>query len=219
MAKQFLILTAQVGGKGRIVDPPEAFDNADYILFTDKKVESKIWQIKDYLNFSTIDPAWKHRRNAKVFKVLSTLMFPQYEYIIWHDSVNKLIVDPKDIIKNREHLDLFLFIHPWRSCIYKEIQACTELGYDKKEILVEQEKFYLDNNFPSDQGLIHADVFIKKNTPKTNILELMWWEQICKFSSRDQCSLSFCLHQMKKTNFQYEVLSFEQKSSWFELSW
>ena len=51
MAKQFLILTAQVGGKGRIVDPPEAFDNADYILFTDKKVESKIWQIKDYLNF------------------------------------------------------------------------------------------------------------------------------------------------------------------------
>ena len=215
MSKQFLILTAQVGTKGRIVEPSVKFDNADYIAFTDKKIDSKVWQIKDYLNFSTID-TWKHRRNAKVFKVLSTLMFPQYEYIIWHDSISKLIIDPKEIIKNREHLDLLFFKHPVRSCIYKEIQIVTELKYDKKETLVEQEKFYLDNNFPSDQGLTHCNIFIKKNTHETKTLELMWWEQICKFSSRDQCSLSFCLHQMKKTNLQYEVLSFQQKCLWFK---
>jgi len=40
--------------------------------------------------------------------------------------------------------------------------------------------------------------FIVKTTNAVKELQLMWWEQITKFSSRDQISFPFCLWRMEK---------------------
>ena len=74
---KFLILTANLGGKDNLIYPPEQFDNCDYVAIVDRKYDVNIWDQFGYFDFSNID-AFKPRRNAKLYKVLTTLIFPQY---------------------------------------------------------------------------------------------------------------------------------------------
>ena len=49
---------------------------------------------------------------------------------------------------------------------------------------------------PQNYGLFEMSTFIKKNTPIIKTFDLLWWEHICKFSSRDQISLPFVLWKL-----------------------
>lgn len=204
MQKKFLIVTAAIGEKGEIKDPEHVWDCADYIAYTNKETNSKIWQLRNPISFSTIDK-WKDRRNAKIYKVLSTILFPNYEYIIWHDADSEVIKNPEEIIKGKEHIELFLNRHPRRDCIYKEFDRVKEVKLDCEHLLSQHKEFYLKEKIPAQQGLTEMKAFIRRNTPNVTKLELMWWEQICKYSSRDQCSFFFCLEKMKKDNLQYVI--------------
>ena len=58
-------------------------------------------------------------------------------------------------------------------------------------------------NFPKKYGLYELPVIIRKNTEKIKKLNLRWWEQICRFSSRDQISMPYVLW---KTNVDIKIL-------------
>jgi hypothetical protein len=53
---KFLILTANLGNKDILVDPPEKFDNCDYIAIVDKKYNTNIWEQFSYFDFSNFEP-------------------------------------------------------------------------------------------------------------------------------------------------------------------
>ncbi len=124
-------------------------------------------------------------------------MFHYYEYIIWHDAAATLISDPKLFIEEHGDFDLLIGNHPWNNCIYKEIEAVKKLSYDFPETMDAQRDFYMKNNMPRDFGLWWTSSFVIRNTQLMKELQLMWWEQLCKFSSRDQCSLPYCIYKMK----------------------
>ena len=52
------------------------------------------------------------------------------------------------------------------------------------------------HSYGGKNGLFELPTFVLKNTPKIKELCLMWWEQICKYSSRDQLSLPYVLHRL-----------------------
>lgn len=195
--KKFLVVTSITNGKDDLVDPPMVFDNCDYIAFVDKKYDVNVWEQRDVLKFSTIDN-FTDRRNAKPYKILCSLMFPQYEYIIWEDGNHQLKVDPQTIIDEYgPDVDVLVFKHPDRTCLYQEMGACAQWGLDYKENLENQFRFYKSKGVPENFGLFEMSTFIVKNTNAVKELQLMWWEQISKFSSRDQISFAYCLWKMK----------------------
>lgn len=192
-----LVLTAITGGKDVLIDPPKRFDNCDYIAFVDKEYPNiKVWEQRSVIPFSSIDNFFD-RRNAKPYKILSSIMFPEYDYIIWEDGNHQLKMDPKKIIEEYgDDADLLLFKHPDRKCVYSEIQACAGWGLDDPQTLQRQHQFYKTVGMPDNWGLFEMSTFIRKNTFAVKQFDLMWWEQICKFSSRDQISLPFVLWRL-----------------------
>lgn len=192
---KILILTANTGNRDLLIDPPQKFPGCDYIAIVDRSYAVKDWEQYQCLEFSNID-TYKNRRNAKVYKVLSTILFPQYEYIFWHDANHQLKVDPYKILEEYGNLDLLLFKHPDRDCIYKEMKA-VEGWLDLLPNTQTQEEYYRKEGMPEEYGLYEMTCFVKRNVPAVMKLELMWWEQICKYSSRDQCSFMYCLWKMQ----------------------
>lgn len=193
---KFLILTANLGGKDRLIDPPEKFDNCDYIAVVDREYSGNVWDQFGFFNFSNID-AFKARRDAKLYKVLTTLVFSQYEYIVWHDANHQLKMHPELILNEYGDFDLLLFNHPHRDCCYDEMKIVAERGLDLQQNINQQHEYYSNKGMPKKFGLYEMTCYIKRNSPNVTALELMWWEQICKFSSRDQCSFTYCLWNLQ----------------------
>ena len=193
--KKTLVLTSITNGKDNLYDPPQKFDNCDYIAFVDKTYDVKIWEQRPVTEFSTID-GYNTRRNAKSYKILSSLMFPEYEYIIWEDGTHQLKADPEKIYNEYGEFDLLLFKHPDRSCIFQELDIVNRANMDDRSTIQNQVNFYKSKGMPEKWGLFEMGTFIKKNNPIVKKFELMWWEQICKFSSRDQTSLPYVLWKM-----------------------
>lgn len=195
MGSKFLILTANIGDKDNLVDPLIKYPNCDYLAITDNITDSKIWNQVLSQNFSNIDN-YSNRRNAKVYKVLSSLLYPNYEYIIWNDGNHQLNEDPENILKEYGDFDLLVFKHPDRDCCYKEMDEVKKY-LDSYKLIENQYNYYISKGMPRNFGLCEMTCFIKKNNDKTKKLDMMWWEQICKFSSRDQCSFTYCLWSMR----------------------
>lgn len=194
---KFLILTSNLGEKDILKDPIEKFDNCDYFAFVDKNHDVKIWEQKNIFDFTSIDK-YKHRRNAKVYKVLSSILFPEYEYIIWHDANHNLIINPSSILEEYgDKFDLLLFKHADRNCIYQEMSVVKAWNFEEPKTIDDQFNYYHNiQKMPQNISLFEMNCFIKQNNHQVKTLDLMWWEQICKFSSRDQCSFTYCLWKL-----------------------
>ena len=190
-----LILTSITNGKDKLIDPPQKFDNCDYIAFVDKQYDTNIWEQRPIINYSFID-RFKDRRNAKPYKLISSIMFQKYEYIIWCDGNHQLKKDPEEIYKEYGDFDILLFKHPDRTCTYHEMQAVAQWGMDDNVNVQNQYNYYKGVGMPTEFGLFEMSTFIKKNCPIINQFDLMWYEQINKFTSRDQISLPFVLWKL-----------------------
>jgi hypothetical protein len=199
-----LILTSITDNKDQLLDPPQKFDNCDYIAFVDRNYDTKIWELRNVTNFSHIDK-WFNRRNSRVYKILSSILFPEYEYIIWCDGNHLLKKDPRDIYREFMDFDLLLFKHPDRNCLYDEASVVVEWGLDDPINVDNQVSYYRNLGMPEKFGLFEVPSFIRKNSPLINKFDLMWWEQLCKFASRDQISLPFVLWELN-SEINYKVL-------------
>lgn len=196
MKNNILILTSNIGGKDNLKDQINIFPNCDYIASVDSYQDVNNWVQHPSFNFSYIDQ-YQNRRNSKLYKILSSWIFNQYEYIVWLDATQHLKYNPQELIDKHGNFDYLLFKHNDRNCIYDEIDVVKQLNLDTQDLLDQQYKYYKSQNMPSNYGLYEMGFHIKKVNEKTMNLDLMWFEQISKFSSRDQCSFPFCLWKME----------------------
>jgi hypothetical protein len=187
------VITSKIGNRegGSLIEPPIKYDGVDYHAFVDFDPYNSSWQIHKYLDFSS-DKHFKDRRNAKIYKILPFLFLPNYDYYFWIDSTHVLVRNPIEIIEEI-HSDFAVFNHAERQCVYDESNAVKSLGYDYTELIDKQMWDYRMNNYPEKNGLYELPCFIIKNTNLTKETCLMWWEHICKYTSRDQLSLPYIL--------------------------
>ena len=190
-----LILTSVSGGKDILKDPSIVFSDCDYYAFVDKIDDNlHVWnQIINY-SFSRID-GYVNRRNAKVGKILTQTYWNHYDYIIWHDATHELVISPNKIYWEYKDFDILCFRHAQRRCLYQELDAINQM--DSSNLINEQRNFYQKVGMPPYFGLWEMGCYIRKVNKATIDFGLMWFEQICKFTSRDQVSFAYCVWQMQ----------------------
>lgn len=187
------ILTALSGTREKLHDPKTVFPNADYFAFVDTHQDVAVWQQRPLVHFSN-DIRFSGRRNAKIYKIMPDLFLPGYDYYFWVDVSHEVVMDPEVVINTyMKNAEIGVFKHTQRNCAYSESVIINELGYDHKENVDRQVEFYRSQGFPDNYGLFELPVSIRRNTHQTQLFNLMWWEQICKYSSRDQISFPYCL--------------------------
>jgi hypothetical protein len=98
----------------------------------------------------------------------------------------------------REHRD--------RNDIYEEAEVCIRSGRDSRAV-AEQIDAYRKQGYPSGDGLYINSVLFRKPTDEVTALNKAWWQQIEKYSFRDQLSLPYVLHtqgtEIKKVEYTY----------------
>lgn len=188
------VITAVTGGKDQLADPGVATADADFIAFTDAPhPHLERWQVRPVPIWSS-DPLYAHRRHARLIKVLATLVVPEYEFVIWHDAHCDLRVPPALLVHRfLEHAqaNIAAFRHSKRQCAYEEARAVDEKQLDRPRLLAAQIRFMQSARFPRQFGLFETPLIIRRNCGPVRCLELAWWDQICRFSSRDQISLPY----------------------------
>jgi hypothetical protein len=191
------VITSSIG-TNNLITPEKWLDKVDYHAFVEPHQLSvdDMWHRHEYVSFS-LDPKYKNRRDAKIYKICPHLFLPGYDYYIWMDATHTLEADPEELIE--EYLkgsEIAVFQHPERDCVYEEAELVKQIGFDHANLIEDQLDFYREMEYPEHNGLYELPARIQKNNGRTKQLGLMWWEQICMFSSRDQISFPFVCEQL-----------------------
>ena len=193
------VLTSLFGSKTDLASIRTKHDDVDYLAFVDRKHETtEGWQQINCIKFSD-DDHYPHRRNAKPYKIIPHLFAPDYDYYVWMDAIHDLTVHPKELID--DYLideDMSVFSHPYRQCAFTEAEVCATSHIEHISNIKNQLKHYSNVGFPRNYGLYEMSCFILRNNDVTRKMGMMWWEQICRFSSRDQISFPYILWRMRK---------------------
>jgi len=192
--KRTIVLTAITGGKDKLIDPDVVFDSCDYFAFVDEVDYSlKVW--KQILNYKFSNLIHTHRRNAKVPKILSQSFWNHYQFIVWHDGTHQLAVNPEDIYDEYGNFDLLCFRHAQRRCLYQELDAIENM--DAPTLINSQREYYKSVGMPEYYGMYEMGCYLRQVNRNTIDFGLAWFEQVCRFTSRDQVSFPFVLWQME----------------------
>ena len=193
--KDIAVITSSVGANDLL--EPRYKLHADFHAFVEpNRLEVDDGWDKKPVTVSTIDEAFVGRRTAKIYKVLPQLFVPGYKYYIWIDSTHMVAQDPKEIVETYLNgSDLALFQH-YRDCVYDELKAIYQWKMDDRSLIQGWHDFLVSKNYPKHNGLYELPSRVFRNTPQMLQVGLMWWEIICKYSSRDQVSLPYVLHTL-----------------------
>lgn len=198
-APRIAVVTAMVGGKDRLLDPAFVAPGVDYLAFTDAPVDSGVWRRREIPRWSD-DPRFAARRDAKLPKILASLVLPEYDFSIWQDANILLRADPREIVARSlgdGDACLAAFRHASRDCVYEEAKIVLGVRLDHADRVRAQMRHYRTCGFPPNGGLVSCRFLVRRHRPETVAMDLAWWEQICRFSSRDQLSLPYVLHRLR----------------------
>lgn len=184
-----VVYTAISGGRDDLIERQNNL-SGDFVAFVDEHVISGTWDVKK------LESSWKESvRKAKEYKILPHNYFPEYEYSLWMDGTQELLV-PVDYLVDTylKDADLAVFKHPaGYDCAYKEAEVCIETGRGDPDTIRKQIDRYKKEGFPEKYGLTENTVLLRRHTPELNNLMDMWWDEIKNGSYRDQLSLQYVI--------------------------
>jgi hypothetical protein len=189
-----VVYTAITNSYDTLKSPPDFNGDAECVAFMDEVQPCNGWQIRPACSdFS--DPC----RNAKAHKILPHVYFPDKEYSLWIDgSVTIKFTFPisRLIRENLSECDLAVFRHPRRSCIYQEASICSALYKDDPALIGRQVQRYAAEQYPADNGLAECTVLLRRHTSRVIQFSEMWYDEITKYSRRDQLSFNYVAHRL-----------------------
>ncbi|XP_057427075.1 probable hexosyltransferase MUCI70 [Lotus japonicus] len=150
-------------------------------------------------------PFADQRLNGKIPKMLSHRLFPQAKYSIWVDSKSQFRRDPLGVLEAliwRTDSILAISEHGARSSVYDESKAVVKKNKAKPEEVEVQLNQYRKDGLPEDKrfngkkALCEASVIVRKHTPITNLLMCTWFNEVVRFTSRDQLSFPYVLWRL-----------------------
>lgn len=172
--------------KNELFDPPSQpyFEEVEYFLFTNNdNIENSSW------NVTRIYPTDNLRLAARNIKI-NIHKYVDADYWLWIDNNCLIKEDPKKLIKYISDTDIAVMPHPERNNIIEEANAIAKWIPEQTSGLEDQiNTYYLDGYVPTD--LYETKVLLRKNTSKVVNFNRIWWEQIKKFSIRDQISFPY----------------------------
>ena len=155
-----------------------------YICFTDQDIASPVWEVCK-VPVMDCGPA----KTARYYKI-NFHKHIETEYSLWIDATFVINIDLNRWWRNFR--EPFTTIdHPYDDCIYKEARSCLEIGRGEANKIKEQIHCYHNDGLPEHFGLISSGILMRQNTPKVAEFCEQWWQQVEKFSSRDQIAFTY----------------------------
>ncbi len=174
-------------------EPRVVAPGVDYICFSDKPIDSRIWQVRPLLHVATTP-----RRTARYHKLMSHRVLPDYDATLWLDGAFRIEGDLGPLLATwlGEH-DLALKKHPLRlpPCVYAEANACLRLSRGDPDVIAAQVAEYRRLGYPQRNGMYVTGVLARRHTPPICDFNDAWWAELERFSDRDQLSFPFVAWQ------------------------
>ncbi|BBG96430.1 Protein of unknown function D [Prunus dulcis] len=151
-------------------------------------------------------PFADQRLNGKIPKMLAHRLFPHAKYSIWVDSKSQFRRDPLGVLEVllwRSNSVLAISEHGARSSVYDEAKAVVKKNKAKPEEVEVQLSQYRHDGLPEDKrfngkkALAEASVIVREHTPLTNMFMCLWFNEVVRFTSRDQLSFPYILWRLK----------------------
>lgn len=188
---KLIVYTAIFGDIGDQLHKPEKTGKIEYVAFVDQVKAGRSthngWMLRE--------PRWVRpdkRKQARQHKCLAHELFPDASYVLWVDGCLTPRQDVRQMVEYllNEH-DLAMFEHMERNCVYQEVEACLRLKKDVPQLMRDQVARYRGENYPYNNGLAETTAVLRRNTPKIQEFNRLWWEEIRNGSVRDQLSVDY----------------------------
>ncbi|KAI3466111.1 hypothetical protein Pfo_022774 [Paulownia fortunei] len=211
-----VIVASAIFGNYDVIQQPRnigetARNNVPFFMFVDEETETYmknysllgsdkqvgLWRIIVVHNVPYTDS----RRNGKVPKLLLHRLFPNTRYSIWIDGKLQLVVDPYQILERflwRQNATFAISRHYRRFDVFEEAEANKAGGkYDNISIDYQIEFYkkegltpYTTTKLPITSDVPEGCVIIREHIPITNLFSCLWFNEVDRFTSRDQLSFS-----------------------------
>ncbi|KAJ8773758.1 hypothetical protein K2173_006408 [Erythroxylum novogranatense] len=198
--------------------------NVCFVMFVDEQTLSKLaseghipddrghiglWKMVIVRNL----PYEDMRRTGKVPKFLSHRLFPASWYSIWIDSKMRLATDPLLIIEYflwRSRSEYAISNHYDRHCVWEEVLQNKRLNKYDPRAIDEQFNFYQSDGLtkfdPSDPSTLlpsyvpEGSFIVRAHTPMSNLFSCLWFNEVDRFTSRDQLSFAYTYLKLRRRN-------------------
>ena len=170
----------------------------DYFLFTDNlniNYNKTNWTILplpielNYLNISKI-------KKQRFIKLHPHLYFKNYNLSIYIDASFQIKGDLNEFLFRilSPKYNIYNFEHPERNTVYQETFAVVRFRKEKELMAKLVRERYIKENFPDNNGLIEGCLIVRKHNEKDCIYMMnKWFEEISKYSHRDQLSFNYII--------------------------
>ncbi|XP_074279281.1 putative hexosyltransferase MUCI70 [Silene latifolia] len=151
-------------------------------------------------------PFADQRLNGKIPKMLAHRLFPNAQYSIWVDSKSQFRRDPLGVLEAllwRSKSVIAISQHGARSSVYDEAKAVVKKNKATPEEVEVQITQYHHDGLPEDKrfngkkALAEASIIVREHTPLSNMFMCLWFNEVVRFTSRDQLSFPYVLWRLK----------------------
>ncbi|KAL3522276.1 hypothetical protein ACH5RR_015110 [Cinchona calisaya] len=225
---QGVVVASAIFGAFDLIRQPKnvsdyAKENACFYMFVDEETEaflrnssavdgnkkSGLWRIVVVHNLPYTDP----RRNGKVPKLLLHRLFPNARYSLWIDGKLELVVDPYQLLERflwRKNATFAISRHYKRFDVFVEAEANKAAGKYENASIDFQIEFYRKEGLtpyslaklPITSDVPEGCVIIREHIPISNLFTCLWFNEVDRFTSRDQISFSSVRDKIhSKTNW------------------
>ncbi|XP_031499920.1 probable hexosyltransferase MUCI70 isoform X2 [Nymphaea colorata] len=178
-------------------------------LAVDERGYIGLWKIVIVKNLPYTDL----RKAGKVPKFLSHRLFPASRYSIWIDSKLRLHADPLLILEHflwRKGAEYAISNHYDRHCVWEEVLQNKRLNKYNHRAIDEQFLFYQFDglrkfNESNENNVLPSYVpegsfIVRAHTPMSNLFSCLWFNEVNRFTSRDQLSFAYAYLKLRRMN-------------------
>ena len=170
----------------------------DWYYFTDLEIKSTVYKVithpyhLDEFSLESKKIYW-----AKYYKMQHHKidLLKNYDYIIWLDASFEIlnVNFVNDIINLINQQNMILMYHPHRTTIKEEVDILNRMPKFKGQDFNKQYNAYIKEGFNDDKGLYSSGFIIRKINDFMNKFFDDWFNEIKKYTYRDQVSFSYVL--------------------------
>lgn len=206
------IFTVLIGDYDDLNPPKMVTPGWDYICLTNNpKLTSDIWQVV-FVTDKDLDPV----RLSRKYKICNHLVDSKYDISIYIDA-NICIKGNLDhflSIAWREPSNMAILYHPYHTDVSEEFNACLARCLDNRDTIIKQEGDYKKMGFQDIFPQVNNRLIIRRpNQTFLKKLMIHWFDQLLKYSYRDQLSFNYVLEN--QTDIQVNYIEYWKFSAYF----
>lgn len=190
--KKIAIITSYTKGYDTLKPPEVINEDYDYIVYTDDD-QANGYGIFDIRPLPM--PELDGPRAIRYVKTHPHIFAKDYEVAIWVDTSIMIVKDLSPLVNSfiESGMAIGSTVHPERNSIYEEYIACLNLLKGDSDEIKKQIDYYRSEGYKSDELSENGILMFLPNDKRTAVAMDEWWNQIMKFSTRDQLSFNYSL--------------------------